>query len=110
MLSSEQVEIVGPRGQGLMDRSVLGQWLAPAEFTSQVLRWFCGADGRVVVEQQAQWRDVSTREPQGRLVIGSEFVVRNGRVARYVRHESGVTEALAAAGLDEQRDVVTSRR
>lgn len=109
-LSSEQVEIVGPRGQGLMDRAVLGQWLARAGFTARTLRWFCGADGRVVVEQQAHWRDVTTGESQGRLLIGSEFFVRDGRVAGYVRHDSGFADALAAAGLDEQRDVVTSRR
>lgn len=109
-LSSERVEIVGPRGQGLMDRSVLGQWLTRAGFTSQALRWFCGADGRVVVEQQAQWHDVATGESQNRLVIGSEFVVREGRVVRYVRHDSGAADALAAAGLDEQLNLVTDRR
>lgn len=110
MLSSERVEIVGPRGQGLMDRSVLGEWLARAGFTSRALHWFCGADGRVVVEQQAQWHDVVTGGLQDRLVIGSEFVVRDGRVVRYVRHDDGVADALAAAGLDEQRDVVAARR
>ena len=62
-----------------------------------------------MVEQQAQWHDVTTGQAQGRLVIGSEFVVRGGRVARYVRHDR-VADALAAAGLDEQRDVVRSRR
>jgi hypothetical protein len=93
-----------------MDRSVLQQWLARAGFTSQALRWFCGADGRVVIEQQAQWHDMTTGEPQDRLVIGSEFVVRDDRVTRYVRHDNGVADALAAAGLDEQRDVVTSRQ
>lgn len=109
-LSNEHVEIVGPRGQGLMDRMVLGQWLARAGFESQPLRWFCGADGRVVVEQQAQWRDVATGDPQDRLVIGSEFVVHEGRVIRYVRHDSGVTDALRSAGMDEGRDLVTARR
>lgn len=89
VLSSEQVEIVGPRGQGLMSRSVLGQWLARAGFTSQVVRWFCGADGRVAVEQQAWWHDVATGELQAQLRIGSESVVRDGQVARYVRHDTG---------------------
>jgi hypothetical protein len=74
-LSGERVEIVRPRGRGLMDRSVLGQWLTRAGFESQRLRWFCGADGRVVVEQQAQWHDVATGEPQDRLIVGSEFLV-----------------------------------
>ena len=108
-MSSDQVEIIGPRGQGVLDRGVLGQWLTHAGFTSQALRWFCGADGHVVVEQRAQWRDVSTGEPQDRLVIGSEFVVRDARVARYVRHDTGVANALAVAGLDAQRDLVAAR-
>lgn len=93
-----------------MDRAVLGEWLARAGFTSQVVRWFCGADGRVVVEQQARWRDLATGEPQAQLQIGSEFVVRDGQVARYVRHDTGIADALVAAGLDKQRDVVTSQQ
>lgn len=88
--SSERIKIVGPPGQGLMDCSVLGQWLTRARFTAQALRWFCAGDGRVVVEQDAQWHNIATGEPQGRLVIGSEFVVRDGRVVRYVRHDRGV--------------------
>jgi len=43
-------------------------------------------------------------------MIGSEFVVHEGRVVRYVRHDSGVADALRAAGLDERRDLVTIRR
>lgn len=109
-LSSEQVEIIGPRGQGLMDRSVLSEWLARAGFRSRPLRWFCGADGRVVVEHLGQWHDVATGDVQGERVIGSEFVVRDGRVARYVRHDSGVADALVAAGLDEHDSLVTRRR
>jgi hypothetical protein len=109
-LTSEQVEIVGPRGQGLVAREVLGEWLARAGFQSQALRWFCGGDGRVVVEQRGEWHDVSSGEVQGQRVLGSQFLVRHGRVVRYVRHDSGVLDALAAAGLDEQRHLVTSRR
>ncbi len=109
-LSSAHVEIVGPRGQGLMTRAVLGEWLARAGFTSQAVRWFCGAGGRVAVEQRARWRDVTTGEPQAQLRIGSEFVVHDGHVAKYVRHDDGVAGALISAGLDEQRDVVTSRQ
>lgn len=106
-LTSERVEIVGPRGNGLMDRAVLGQWLARAGFDSVPLRWFCGGDGRVVVEQLARWHDVASGKLQHRTIIGSEFHVRDGRVARYVRYDSGVGDALLAAGLDEERDVVT---
>jgi len=71
VLSSEHIEIAGPRGRGIMDRSVLGEWLGRSGFTSQPLRWFCGADGRVVVEQQAVWHEVGTGQLQGRSVIGS---------------------------------------
>lgn len=108
-LTSEQVEIVGPRGQGTMERHVLGEWLARAGFQSEALRWFCGGDGRVVVEQHGQWHDVASGEVQGQRVIGSEFLVRDGRVMRYVRYDSGVFDALAAANLDGQRDLVTAR-
>lgn len=45
-LSSQRVEIVGPREQGPMERSVLGQWLTRAGFTSKALRRFGGSDGR----------------------------------------------------------------
>jgi ribosome-binding protein aMBF1 (putative translation factor) len=62
----------------------------------------------VIVEQHARWRDVATGERQDRRVIGSEFVVRNGRVVRYVRHDSGVADALLAARLDEEQDLVRS--
>jgi hypothetical protein len=108
-LTSGQVEIIGPRGRGLMDRRVLGEWLGRAGFSSEPLRWFCGGDGRVVVEQSGRWRDVATGDLQGQRIIGSEFTVREGQVVRFVRHDSGVSDALAAAGLDEQRDLVTSR-
>ncbi len=70
-LSSGRIVIAGPRGRGIMDRSVLGEWLGRSGFTSQPLRWFCGADGRVVVEQQAVWHEVGTGQLQGRSVIGS---------------------------------------
>jgi hypothetical protein len=49
-LTHDEVEIVGPRGSGRMDRAVLAEWLARAGFSAEVLRWFCGADGSVVVE------------------------------------------------------------
>ncbi len=81
----------------------------PSSVDRRTVTPLCGAHARVVVEQQAQWHNVGTGEPQDRLVIGSEFVGR-GRIARYVRHDHGVADALAAAGLDEQRHVVTSRR
>ena len=56
-LTDEQVEIVGPRGHGRMERAVLAQWLSRAGFSAKELRWFCGATGAVVVEQDARWVD-----------------------------------------------------
>lgn len=108
-LTSEEVETVGPRGRGTLERCVPGEWLARSGFRSRPLRWFCGRDGRVVVEMDGQWHDVATGERQGQRVIGSEFVVRDGRITCYVRHDSGLSEALLAAGLDERCDSVTAR-
>jgi hypothetical protein len=98
-LTHAAVEISGPRGTGLADRSVLSAWLRRAGFSAQVVRWFCGGDGTVVVEQDAAWDDPSTGAAQARSRIASRFLVRDGLVARYVRHDAGVGEALRAAGL-----------
>jgi hypothetical protein len=109
-LSHERIEVVGPRGAGLMERAVLQDWLARSGFSSRPVRWFCGGHGVVVVEQVASWADAATGEPQGDLRIGSQFTVRAGRVAAYRRFDDGVGAAIAGAGLDEARDLVTTRR
>lgn len=106
-LSHEQVEIVGPRGSGIADRSILTEWLTRSGFSSHPVRWFCGGDGTVVVDQDARWTDPQTGAAQERKRIGSQFQIRDGRVAKYVRFDEGVQAALSAAGLDEQRDLVT---
>jgi hypothetical protein len=99
-LTHEQVEIVGPRGHGRMDRAVLAEWLGRAGFSAQPLRWFCGADGSVVVEQDAVWVDPVSGAERGRACVASRFKVDDGRVARYVRHDDGLQPALSAAGVD----------
>ena len=106
-LSQEQVDIVGPRGRGSAPRAVLSEWLGRSGFSAQAVRWFCGGDGLVVVEQDARWRDPATGEPQDSFRIGSLFRVDGGRVARYERFDEGVAAALAAAELDAGRDEVT---
>jgi hypothetical protein len=93
-LTTPQVEIVGPRGAGPADREVLAGWLARSGFSARSLRWFCGAGGDVVVEQEARWRDGA-----GGVRLASQFLVDGDRVARYVRHDGGLEPALAAAGL-----------
>lgn len=106
-LSAPDLEVVGPRGS-VRGREVLAAWLARAGFSATPLRWFCGADGAVVVEQDAVWADPGTGAERGRAVVASEFVVDGGVVTRYRRHDDGLTAALAAAGLREA-DEVTAR-
>lgn len=105
-LSDEAVEVVGPRGS-VRGRQVLSEWLGRAGFSAEPLRWFCGGDGSVVVEQDARWVDVATGVEQGRAVVASQFLVGGARVLRYARHDELVS-ALAAAGLGPD-DEVTSK-
>jgi hypothetical protein len=54
---------------------MLAGWLARAGFAASTLRWFCGADGNVVVEQDARSSDPATKAEQGRARVASRFVV-----------------------------------
>ena len=109
-LTTPEVHVVGPRGAALADRSVLVEWLGRAGFSARARHWFCGGDGRVVVEQDARWVDVATGAEQGSARIASEFLVDREarRVSRYVRHDAGTAAALTAAGLSGA-DEVTAR-
>lgn len=102
-LSAEDVEVVGPRGSA-RGRQVLAEWLARAGFSAVALRWFCGPDGTVVVEQAARWSDVDSDTELGRARVASQFTVTAGTVAYYQRHES-LDLALTAAGLDTTAEV-----
>ena len=102
-LSAEDVEVVGPRGSA-RGRQVLAEWLARAGFSAVALRWFCGPDGTVVVEQAARWSDVDSDTELGRARVASQFTVTAGIVAYYQRHES-LDLALTAAGLDTTAEV-----
>src|SRR5689334_8841725 len=86
-LTHEQVEIVGPRGSGRMERAVLAQWLGRAGFSAKDLRWFCGTAGAVVVEQDARWVGPATDAERGSARIASRFTVDGERVASYARHD-----------------------
>ena len=105
--SAEDVEIVGPRGI-VRGRQVLSEWMTRAGFSAEVLHRYCGAGGRVVVEQDARWVDQVTGAEQGRAVVASQFLVEGTRVARYARYDN-VSVALSAAGLDSS-DEVTARK
>jgi Domain of unknown function (DUF4440) len=106
-LSAEDVELVGPRGS-LRGRQALSGWLGRAGFSALARRWFCGADGSVVVEQDARWVDPATGVEQGRAMVASQFFVGATddamRILRYARHDD-LTTALAAAGLHETDEV-----
>jgi len=108
-VTADEVEIVGPRGAGRVDRRGLAEWLARSGFTATSLRWFCGAGGTVVVEQDARWADPTTGAPRGAARIASRFRVDGGRVAGYVRHDDGLAPALAAAGLAGADEVFARR-
>jgi hypothetical protein len=103
-LCAPDLEVVGPRGS-VRGREVLGPWMARAGFTARPLRWFCGAGGAVVVEQDATWADPATGAERGRAVVASEFLVTGGVIARFRRHDDGLPAALAAAGLRESDEV-----
>lgn len=107
-LSAEEVEIAGPRGS-MRGRQVLAAWMGRAGFSAESLRWFCGADGSVVVEQAARWSDPATGADRGQAQVASYFCVDGGGVARYERYEN-LEFALAAAGLDESDEVTPGQR
>jgi hypothetical protein len=101
-LTSPEVEIVGPRGVG-RGHELLAGWLARAGFTSAARRWFCSADGRVVVEQDATWTSPGGQPSRAR--VASAFVVREQRVSRFERFDS-LSEALSATGLRDADEVL----
>jgi len=106
-LSAEDIEIAGPRGSA-HGREVLAGWLARAGFAADARRWFCGAGGSVVVEQDARWIDPATGAGAGRARVASRFVIRGENVAVYQRHHT-LDAALAAAGLTAADEVTGSR-
>ena len=107
-LSADQIEVLGPRGAGLMDSDELGAWMIRSGFSATPLRWFCGGDGNVVVEQAARWEDRATGVEQSHAVVGSHFGVADGVVARIGRHD-GLAATLAAAGLATSDEVTVHR-
>jgi hypothetical protein len=108
-VSQPEIEVVGPRGRGSMLASALGEWLARSGFSGRPVRWFCGGDGRVVVELDAQWTDPISGAPQDNLMIGASVRVDGGGLAAFERFDNGLSSALEAAGLDPERHEVTVR-
>jgi hypothetical protein len=104
-LTADDVEIVGPRGKG-RGKERLADWLSGAGFTSIPLRWFCGEDGRVVVEQAAEWTQSGSVSSRKR--VASAFAVTDFRVTRFERFDS-LTAALEANSLTSKDEVVGRR-
>lgn len=107
-LTADGVEIVGPRGS-MRGRHILAAWMDRAGFSAESLRWFCGADGSVVVEQAARWIDPATGTDRGQAEVTSSFLVEGGGIARYGRYEN-LELALTAAGLAESDEVTPAQR
>jgi len=107
-LSADEVEIAGPRGS-MRGRPGLVGWMGRAGFSAESLRWFCGADGSVVVEQAARWTDPATGADRGQAHLASYVCVEGGHIARYARYEN-LELALTAAGLNESDEVMPKQR
>ena len=102
-LTAHDVEISGPRGGG-RGHDVLRQWLSRAGFTAVPLRWFCGSEGVVVVEQVGRWFQPQSMGASER-IIASKFTVRSGRVTRFERFDD-LEDALAAASLTDDDEII----
>ena len=88
-LSSEDVEVGGPRGIG-RGRHLLRDWFGRAGITLVPKRLF-ERDAIVVVEQAATWAAGGDEQ-----TVASLFEVSDGTVSRVVRYED-VPAALSAA-------------
>lgn len=103
-LSADQIEVLGPRGAARISSDELSAWMTRSGFSATPLRWFCGGDGTVVVEQDARWEDTTTGAEQSTAVVATDFRVGDGLVERVGRHDN-LTAALDAAGLAPSQEV-----
>ena len=94
-LSTEDVEVGGPRGAG-RGAQLLRDWVARAQIQLEPVGWHAG-DGVVVVEQSTRWQT-----PEGKLtepqLAASVFRVSDGKVASVLRF-GDMAEALEFAGM-----------
>jgi hypothetical protein len=99
-LSSEDIEVGGPRGSG-RGHQLVRDWVGRTGIELDGLRSFQRGP-IVVIEQCATWRlPGGSRSTK---TIGTAFEVVGGRVGRVMRYDS-LGEALAAAGLTEGDEV-----
>jgi hypothetical protein len=107
-LSAAQVQVLGPRGSGTVASEDLGAWMTRSGFSAVPKRWFCGADGTVVVEQAARWEDPTTGSVTGQSTLATHFKVERQLVVTARRHVD-LMAALDDGGLS-LADEVTRRR
>ncbi|MDQ6779167.1 MAG: hypothetical protein M3071_23745 [Actinomycetota bacterium] len=86
----------------------LAAWMTRSGFSATPLRWYCGGDGTVVVEQAARWPDSMTGAEQSTAVVAWDFRVDGGLVTRVSRHHD-LLAALDAVGLVTGDEVVARR-
>lgn len=106
-LSDPDIEVGGPQGSG-QGHQLLREWLERAGLTLRTVGAFV-RDDVVVLAQHGLWRSVGTGEVQGRSDVASCFLIREGRVVRFVRYGT-LNEALVAAGLDLSDEVADDGR
>lgn len=97
-LSDSGIEIIGPRGS-FRGIAILAEWMDRANLSVETLRGYALNDA-VVLDQKAEWHLAET----GYATVASRFVIQNGKVIGYQRHDA-LFEALDAAGLDELNEV-----
>jgi hypothetical protein len=105
--SAENVQVLGPRGSGTIASQELGDWMIRSGFSATPERWFCGGDGKVVVEQSALWTDRATGAELDRRTVATHFRVEHQLVVTARRHAK-LIDALEDAGLS-LADEVTRR-
>ncbi len=97
-LSSEDVEVGGPRGSG-RGAHLLREWFSRAGLRLEPRQVFHRGHS-VVVEQNAEWRSPDSDAITGRQVLASAFRVQDERVAMVIRYPD-LESALAASGLSK---------
>jgi ketosteroid isomerase-like protein len=97
-LSSEDVEVGGPRGAGT-GGPLLREWVERAGIRMHIRRLFHRA-GAVVAEERAEWLSAGSGAATGGQDVATVFRIRDGRVAAAIRHDD-LASALRAADVDE---------
>jgi hypothetical protein len=97
-LSSDEVEIVGPRGSG-RGSQLLRDWVARSGIRLEMRRLFA-RDSAVVAEELAEWRSPDTNDVVDRQELATIFRVEDGRVS-YIDRRPSLADALQIIGLSE---------